>query len=192
MSLTIPFGTDFVIAGIPRSGTRLLWTGITDKLWTGDKNGKPSIKTHNMAPKTAPSSCKCFFIFGDPVLSIISTKLKRNAVLSPRHLQNCESEYTIETLPDIYDEDALNYERMFDTWTNAIGYPVMCLRYETLYNYIGVIEHFVHAHTYFPKWKARSSMIEDQDSDDINRIRKTYASLIEKIRKFPDITIRGL
>jgi hypothetical protein len=134
-----------LVAGIPRSGTTLLWRAIAG-LPPGDTTppdyAGPVKKTHSLAPNTLPDDYKAVFLFGDIIASVISTRLNR---YSEFHFQICGSNRSPETT-DIFIEDALNYEAMFDSWHRSNSYGVMCIRYETLFANRKIIEAFVENH----------------------------------------------
>ena len=134
-------GKRIVVAGIPRCGTTLLWRAIvglgpgqyTPKGYTGG-----IIKTHSQAPKTLPEGYKVLFLFGDIINAVISTKLKR---YDQRHFTNCGCSKDVSKT-DIFEEDALNYEKIFDSWMRDNGYPVLAVRYEVLFDNLDKIENF--------------------------------------------------
>ncbi|WP_306150166.1 MULTISPECIES: hypothetical protein [unclassified Roseibium] len=180
-----------VCAGVPRSGTTLMYralAGLTAGSTTPDIVTDVE-KTHSFQPKNYSFAQKAIFLFSDPVLSVISTKLHR---YDPKHFQNCGSGHLDPADTDIFTNDALNYEAMFDSWTNNNEVETICVRYETLYRNIPIIQSFFSPRTLFiPPYKKRSTSTADIDEIHLTQIKSTYSKLIEKTQLAPDVSIRN-
>lgn len=177
-----------IVAGIPRCGTTLMFRALAGFSAgnTTPKNYYGKIKkTHGLAPSNLPRGYKAIFLFGDIVSSVISTK---NSRYESNHFLNCGCLKKVEEV-DIYKEDILNYELMFDSWHQRHNYPVMCLRYEKIYHNINLIKAFLQTDISLPKKRKRTTKYADCSKKDLKQIKHTYQSLINKIKKVPNISI---
>lgn len=188
-----------IIAGIPRTGTRYL----TNKL--GGKSFKAIhgnlVKTHGLAPPDSSGDpraetvaerllrggYKAIFMFGDPVYSVVSTM--RN-IYDRNHFKNCGLRNPPDNM-DITTKDWLGYERMFDSWMQYHGYPVLALRYETLPNHAKELHGFTGVDIDFSDWGGRKTNIDAEPPELLKRICDTYASLIRKAIDAEDCTLFG-
>lgn len=177
-----------IVAGIPRCGTTLMFRALAG-FSAGDttpKNYYGKIKkTHGLAPTNLPRGYKAIFLFGDIVSSVISTKKSR---YETNHFLNCGCSKKFEEV-DIYKEDVLNYELMFDSWHQKHNYPVMCLKYEKIYQNINIIKAFLKTDISFPKKKKRTTKYADCSKTELKQIKHTYQSLISKVKKVPNVSI---
>ena len=174
-----------LVAGIPKSGTMLLWNSLDES---------ERAKTHlfpdaqcSIEGKKIDSSYRVVFLFGDPVLSVISTyrTCNQSEQWMLAHAKHCDCNKEISEI-DIINRDDFHYERMFDEWTTTDKFEVLCLRYETLYENIDILETFVGRKLNLPPWKKRQTTYNDVSPEVLNKIKETYAALINKVNKFPD------
>lgn len=187
-----------VIAGIPRSGTTFVFDRFAEKSRKLGEISLDVVKTHGLAPPATfhdpywykvesfiLDKAKCLFMFGDPVLSVISTRLN---IYDEWHAKNCGCYENINSI-DIYDRDYFHYESMFDSWMKPHGYPVASVRYEALEKNRGNINEFFHENITWHLFRDRNTSVSDVSKEDLRRIRKTYESLIKKIRGAPDFRV---
>ena len=187
-----------LMASVPRSGSTWLLRSMgmfprggtfpedATVEFTRDLSKLPKrlfIKTHSTAPASLPQDVRAVFVFGDPIYSVVSTKHKR---FDKKHFGNCG--YFKDEEPDIYNEDALGYEKMFDTWMGKNPYKVLALRYETLGMYHKVIEEFCGISFPLEKQRARKTTVDPELQAQLARV---YASFIDKVNKAPDAAIIG-
>lgn len=186
-----------VISSVPRAGSTYLFRslmglgsgGTTPRGFGYFKKEKPFtrpfvVKTHSIPEKVMQNGWKGIFLFRDPIECIISTRLKR---WDKHHFNNC----WIDKNPDecnIYKQDVLQYENIFDSWIQYKEHPVLYLRYETMDKYFNDIEEWVNRKIYFPTWKKRESNYNKVSENDLNDIRNTYSRFIEKVNNMPDIS----
>lgn len=177
-----------IVAGIPRCGTTLVFRALAG-LPQGDTTPRNYYglikKTHGLAPQSLPSGYKTVFMFGDVVKSVMSTKKSR---YDRNHFLNCGCIKNPEET-DIYLEDALNYESMFNSWHQKHNYPIICLRYEKLYENINILNTFLKTNVSFPKKNRRFTKYSDCSKEELKQIKNTYQSLIEKLQYAPDVSI---
>ena len=174
-----------ILASIPRSGSTWIHRALCGlpPSPTTSKNpfhkkleGWSIYKTHRTFEHwkhKIHSKDKVIFIFGDITHSIISTREKR---YEKNHFKNCGYTGSFEN-KNIYEEDFLNYELIFDSWVNCNLPNLLILRYETfspstLYN-------FVPFSFNLPPRTPRTDYTNVKKSN-ITKIQNTYKSLIEK------------
>jgi len=195
---------EVVVAGIPRCGTTYLFRCLAGMSPAGttpkgpELERLPIMKTHGLAPPNSfkdPWSVKtsrhmvagglAIFLFGDPVLAVISTRFRRWRNV---HARNCGFFGKLEHA-DIYRTDCFNYEKMFDTWTSAAkaNGAVLALRYETLYENRSAVEKFLGRTVRWNPWRKRNTAYDAVPQDDLRNIVNTYQSLIRKVRNAPDV-----
>jgi len=139
------------------------------------------MKTHSSAPEYLPDDVKAVFLFGDPLHAIVSTREKR---FDANHFANCG--YTSDVPPDIYKEDALEYERNFDSWMTAHDYPVLVVRYETMFDNQNTLSEYLKFRVKLPPRRGRTNRISPELSE---RLSTVYGSLIRKVHAAPDIAL---
>jgi len=179
-----------VVAGIPRSGTTMMFRALAGlpKGSTKPKEYDGAIfKTHSKTPSVLQNVDKAIFLFGDPVASVISTRLNR---WGKGHFANCgEPELDPETA-DIFGSDILGYETMFDAWFKRQSFDLACVRYEAVYQNLLILNSFFGQHLFLPPYRQRRTNIFDAVSElEQNTIRTSYHTLIDKVEKAPDVTI---
>jgi hypothetical protein len=185
-----------IIASIPRSGSTWLFRSIVG-LEHGSKTPKDSfynnggvqvpyvnidgwnvVKTHlpyDWWSDRLSSEDRVIFLYGDVVESVISTYLKR---FEKNHFRNCG--YFGEAR-DIFQEDFLGYERLFDSW---MGAPVRKIVAKYEHFPLDEVKQFVpfsfEYNEYKPRPHSNKSEISQQQLD---QLRQTYSSLIEKTKR---------
>jgi hypothetical protein len=180
-----------VCAGLPRCGTTMMFGalagirigGTTPKDYEGEIK-----KTHTFRPSRFTDARKAIFMFGDPVVSVVSTYKNR---MTPGHFQNCGAGHINPEKADIFSEDILNYEKMFTSWMRRQPFDLIAVRYEALYDNLKLISAFFDdRHLYVkPRAPRRTNPETDVSAEDLSRIKTTYASLVEKVARAPDIAI---
>jgi len=178
-----------VCAGLPRSGTTMLYRALAG-LPPGSKTPKPQTgpvrKTHSFEPKNFIGIKAAVFVFGDPVASVISTRLNR---WDRGHFVNCGAGHRDPETTDIFREDALSYERMFDAWMQRQAFDLIAVRYETMHDYTATISELLGQPLVLPARNLRRTFTNTVCPDDLEAIKITYGSLSEKILKAGDLTI---
>ena len=186
-----------IVASLPRSGSTLVWRAIT-----GLNKIKPSeiqkisnvIKLHKFSNKYSNQNYKTIFLFGDAINSVISTHLNgkdrytiEQYLSYNNHFRNCGYNWDLKTKKDIFKEDFLNYEKIFDDWTTNNLYSTICVRYEKLYENIDVINNFLGFNLHLPNPRQRKTNHHLISEEQLRSTKITYSNLIDKIDSFPDI-----
>jgi hypothetical protein len=140
----------------------------------------PFLKTHAVAPQELSSEVRAIFIFGDPVAAVWSTWKK---CYHRDMFRQCGYE---GEAPDILNCDELGYERIFDSWMKPHSYPLLTVRYETLWHRKDIVEEFIGRPILMPEFRSRRSDIPQETE---RHLRRVYARLDDKVRNAPDIAV---
>lgn len=138
----------------------------------------PFLKTHSLAPKELPTDVRTIFLFGDPIRAVVSTREKR---FDRNHFENCG--YFEDELPDIYARDDLGYEKIFDTWTSEHPYPVLAVRFESLWEHEELVSRYLGRGIILPPKKRRATKVSKETRQQLSNV---YGRLAKKIARFPD------
>jgi len=177
-----------IVASIPRCGSTMLWRSLAgfqpDSTTPKGIAKKINVKKHHRFTEAHKGKrYKCIFLFGNVVLSVISTQKKR---MTNQHFLNCGYKGLAK---DIFQEDFLNYEKIFDDWTTNRIYHTICVRYESLYENIAEIEEFLNIKLMLPPQRKRTTTLMDVEPSVLDNIRATYKTLIKKVSEAPNIKI---
>lgn len=187
--------TTIVVAGLGRCGTTMLFNAIRQKnefvrdlanLNNPDFEQFQAIKTHDFAPDQLPPHTKCIYLFGNPIEIVLSAHGEK--VNHDEHYLNLHSSPSKKN--KFAWEDTLGLETNFDTWMQPQKYPLLTLRYETIWQNIGLINEFIGFQIGLPEQIERQTNINKPiHSHHIHTIKKTYAPLEQKINQAPDAKI---
>lgn len=183
-----------LIASLPRAGSTMLFraiAGLPHKKTTPtnpycefvrDLNqlpNKPFLKTHSPAPDKLPQDVRVIYIYGDPVKSVVSFRNKRWNISSWQ-----KNNWFYEHEPDIINKDDLDFEKNFDSWLSIHNYPVLAIRYESLWSYQEILRKYLGFRFKIPKPQIRTTEVNDDLKEHLERI---YSKLIYKMKKTPEI-----
>ena len=194
-----------IVAGMPRSGTTCLFRSLAGLPPSSiSPKGKlrdslPMVKTHGLAPPDsfgfpgAPKEAlikevlwknqgRALFVFGDPVLSVLSTIKNR---FEKNHFRNCGCREPVANV-DLLEKDWLNYELMFDSWYQYHLFPTICIKYETMWLHQRTIAEFTGIKFKLPEYKPRKTKCSKPDKV---KVERTYSSLIEKYKAAHELTV---
>lgn len=114
------------------------------------------------------------FLVGDVIESVISTKFKR---FDSNHFKNCGYSGNSK---NIFKEDFLGYENIFDSWYNAKIRNKIILKYED-FNFTSLQE-FMPYDFKFNNFKIREKSNSSKiTKEQLNSLKLTYKSLINKV-----------
>lgn len=175
----------FLVAGIPKSGTMLIWKAIPESQ-RAKTHLFPDVKFSIEGKKVDPFY-KVIFLFGDPILSVISTlrDCNQSKEWMSLHAKHCGCLKSLHEI-DIINRDDFNYERMFIEWTTTDKFSVLCLRYESLYSNINLLESFLAREIRLPPWRKRVTTYNDVSPETLERVKSTYGNLAKIIENYPD------
>ena len=197
---------EVAVVGIPRCGTTWLFRSLMN---LGPGSGTPKgaayknlsgLKMHSLAPPETfgdphaydlryhtHTHRKTIWVFGDPISAVVSTRLKR---WDHVHAANCGCFETLNEV-NIFSRDCFNYELMFDSWMKAHEYPVLVMRYETMWHNRAIVEAFLDRSVAWSPWSLRdpTNNFSRIKPEQLELVRKTYSRLSEKIAKAPDVAV---
>jgi hypothetical protein len=184
-----------IVAGIPLCGTTMLWYACQNMPPSGhmpkdyDPLKNDVHKVHSLGPPPHYRG-RAVFVFGDPILAVISTRKRR---WDQQHFDNCGRPDRRPAKSDIYREDVLRYELMFDGWMRRQREcTVLAIRYERMHHHAGVIREFLSAaglELHMPQPRKRKTTHDDIPHQDWVAASLTYGSLNRKVLMAPDIGI---
>ena len=139
--------------------------------------GYPNHRKHS-------NNVKVIFMFGNIYDTVITTEesINKFRIGHFRHLKadNCR------LYEDIYYKDVLSLEKLFDSWYRPQKFPLMTLRYETLYNN-DTIEKMRYFLGFKPDFKPVKTRTVDYTTHPKKEImQKVYKNLHEKIKQAED------
>ncbi|MEO1027148.1 MAG: hypothetical protein AAFX07_16540, partial [Pseudomonadota bacterium] len=188
MSVSVAKKVLEISASLPRCGAKLMQRAIE----SGPESSNPlpdltatSCKTHSPSPQRFAGVRRAIFLFGDPVAAVLSTRAN---IYTSVQFSECEAGHLDPNATDILGNDAMNFERIFDRWMRRQTFDLICVRYETLWENIGIIDAFFGRHLFLPPKRDRTTKIEYSDPT-TRRIQETYSNLIHKVAEAPDIAI---
>lgn len=180
-----------LIAGIPRSGTTLVYESLKKTDLIVAKTHLTDSLEKSIEGKAIDSNFLVLFLFGDALKSVFSTQKRLSG--EPRwariHSANCGCFKNVNEI-DIISRDDLNYENIFDSWVSTKKFDVMTVRYEKLYNLKEIISAVIGRDLNLPGWRPRNTKISNFPFEKVEKAKQTYQDLIQKIATFPDFTIR--
>ena len=154
---------------------------------------KKCLKVENFSKDDAKAliEWRVLFIFADPidiVLSVQNRLQDRGEKWLRHHFRNMNADF--DDYERIHAKDALKLERFFDAYYRPQKFPLLTLRYETLWNHVETISRFVGRPIQLParnpnnEWSGsiprnvRRSLL---DPKRLNEFQQTYGKLINKI-----------
>lgn len=147
-------------------------------------------KTHDLPidlPKQ-PNS-RAIFIFGsatEAALSVMSCKQRYGDQWINNHFSRLKSRRRIEDVPFF---DVLQFEKQHSMGTNFSHIPVLCVKFEKIWQNLRVLEEFVGFHLELPERRDRKSSKDDREL--VDTIMHTYSHLDEVIDGLPDFCLSG-
>jgi len=183
-----------IVAGMGRCGTTLLYNTIRDhnefivNLNSLDNMIKYNcIKTHSLAPPIL-TDAKVVYLFGDPLDIVLSShdSTKVNIKKHYEHL-NCNNDFTESIMPNFILHDTLNLELNFDSWYCPHNYPVLTIRYETMWDNLDMLYNFLGTKISLPPKQKRT--VRNTSYWENKKLHNTYTALIEKIYNADDVKI---
>ena len=162
---------NIIVAAIPRTGSTLVarsFAHLSHDSSCWDYNKENGVyKTHKLEPYIDTNCKKAIFTFGDVTLSILSMLERR---WDKYAFRNCGYVGPVKEC-NMINRDDLNFETIFDTWTNPTKHIVLAIRYRAIASYISEIEDFVGYSAKWPSFKNRKNKIQDYDSKLVKQIQ---------------------
>ena len=154
-------------------------------------------KSHDIAPDWLPEHVKVIYLFGDPVDIVFSAKqldeinltgVDSNFTSLDLHIRNLRGNYKDKGF--LFEKDVLRLEKNFDSWFRKQSFPVLALRYETMWEHQDAIRDFTGFLDFrLPPYKERKKLIDNFQLSEVASVKKTYKDLSGKIKASDDITL---
>jgi len=183
-----------IVPSLGRCGSTLLFKALLAYFKNGffiqnmeDVKFKKSYvyKTHCYAPDKVGKNIKAVFLFGNPFNTVLSAHDRRVNIKA--HYKHFETDYSQRS--NYEDKDTLNLEKHFDSWVKKQTFPLLIVRYETLYDNIEIISNFLNINLQLPCYRTRKVNWEVLNKNKKQKIMNTYGNLYKKINNCPDIKI---
>ncbi|GAW33892.1 hypothetical protein RA2_00937 [Roseovarius sp. A-2] len=149
------------------------------------------VKTHDY-PDALPARrapCKALFIFGSTYAAALSLHVCRTrdgAVWVAQHFANCKSTASPD---DLFARDALGMAQQVKAWTVTEALPVLCLRYEALWDSVPRIARFTGYPLHLPPKTPRAT--PDLPESLRQRAEAVYRPLDAILDRLPDAFVAG-
>jgi hypothetical protein len=198
-----------VVASMGRSGSTLVYDAVVSKFveatpirralfgtrvtadWSWDLGEKPLLpgtvyKTHDYpdALKGMPN-VKSVFLYGstlDAAVSVYSSMERFGAEWVKTHFTHLKSDGKFE---DIFDHDMLGFEKQVRSWACWSATPVICLKYEALWDNQAALSEFLGIDISLPPRRERVAASIDEDVR--RRLSAVFSPVDERLEALPPV-----
>lgn len=201
----------FIVASMGRSGSTLVWNAIAKALakkkygrlsstlersvkgraWDLDRAplvGGVVYKTHDMANNIEPIlPIKAIFLYSratDAALSVYSCYERYGKEWVEMHLRHLHAN---GNFVDLLERDILRFEEHVNAWVNETRFPVLAVRYESLWDHQDGLRSFCDLPIVLPKKRRRSEKNIGQNN--VAKAHQLYSNLDRRIDEMPTIFI---
>lgn len=198
--LSLGHSKSYLVAGIPRCGTTLIWAAIASRIsvytytdFVVDlKNFSPQrghlYKTHDFPEQLLNSDpVKVIFMFGNPMDSALSA----SKAFVGREQKACEHQHSFQYgSPDqVFEYDLYRLEENFDRWYQPQSFEFCSIRYEALYE--GGVEErlrdFLQLDVSLPPQVVRKSSAKEHPR--YKELAEIYGNLERKVNDAEDFKV---
>ncbi len=172
---------------------RMHFHDVRDESWTlGEKPLRCGIvyKTHDYPDALAGrDDLRTVFVFGaatETALSVIDQEEKRGRDWIDRHLSNLKAPGRYE---DILNADILGIGAQLDAWTTFDQSPVLCLRYDGLWDNLDRLRDFTDLPVELPERRARAE--KSAPTEIASAIARVYGPIDARLARLPDAFVAG-
>lgn len=196
-----------VVASFGRAGSTLIYTAVTEamasaqygrctrltrRLSQDDDFDLPPTKfrsgvvykTHDYPTfLDSPGGIRGIFLFGsalDAALSVHAQKDLRGEDWVQRHFDHLRRPYRYD---DIFKEDVLGFREQCISWMGCDKVPILCLRYEDLWDNVDQISKFCGVEVTLPERRARKS--KDVPSENMLATQQVYGPIDAALARLP-------
>lgn len=154
-------------------------------------------KSHDFPPPHLPDHVKVIFLFGNPVDIVLSAK-----ELDKRYLTGVDSRFTsldlhirnlrgnIKQKADLFNKDVLRLEEQFNRWFEPQSFPILRLRYETMWEHQSLIRSFIGIDAFkLPQKKQRKNYRAKYPEKILAKLESNYSQLDKKIKSAPNYSV---
>ncbi len=203
--LNDPINYDAVIASHGGCGTTMLLEFLAKQCYTVNRPYLCPKPYHCLKHAGAPlagrvHSARFIYLFSNPLAAVRSLYHRayafEHAVYMHAGLRRLFYPAVAKTLKGYAEQgkDTLLIERHFNSWYQArLSKPVLLLRYETLWDNLGVLFDFLElpaaARNHFPKCRQRTSITATLPPEVTAGLNRIYGKFVEKLEMLPDYII---
>lgn len=154
-------------------------------------------KTHDFPPKNLPPGVKVIYLFGNPIDLVLSAKQLDKLKVNPPderftgldlHIRNFRGNFNNKE--QLFEKDILRLEESFNRWYKEQAFPMLALRYETLWENQDAIREFTGYKSFkLPPQKPRKDLKSTCDKATLKKLSEIYSSLEQKIRSSDDVKL---
>ena len=166
---------------------------VADTSWTlGEKPLRNGIvyKTHDYPDALkGRDDLRSLFVFGpasDAVLSVLEQEVTEGRDWIDLHLDHLKAPGRFE---DLLAFDALGIGAQLDAWTTFSGSPVLCIRYEALWDAETQIREFTGLPVCLPERRPRSAKSVPEDV--ASKVARIYGPIDARLQALPDVFEAG-
>jgi len=199
-SIYLPDKIDAVITSYGGVGTTFVISFISNHMKTNDPYDKDNFKHSQIPLLSSNPKLKFVYLYGNPQLAVFSIfrrgyqlyhlkKLRRWSKNIPKYNQMTLDIYAKKGL-DLFDLRG----HFFNWYDKYINFPIMFIRYETLYenldelfNFLDIPKKYIDK---FPKKNERVSKIENIAHETLNDLDRIYEKFNSELLKLDDVEIK--
>lgn len=186
--------TDAVTTGALQScrfsGYRIVRGSVKRNAWDLEKTKIRHgvvYKTHDYPPKeNLPSDSRMVYIFSDPlsvILSLLRLFTEKGEDWIKAHYSHLGVPY--RNLERIRETDDLQLERHLDSWLGEDRFPIMFVRYESLWSNIDSVSEFLGVEVVLPPYRPREQL-GNETTEVLKGVEATYQEFRERLSAFED------
>jgi hypothetical protein len=154
-------------------------------------------KTHDLPPAYLPPHVKVLYLFGNPVDLVLSSKQLDGLSVNPPderftgldlHIRNFRGDFSEKD--KLFEKDVLRLEDNFYSWYKQQSFPLLAIRYETLWDNQDVLKEFTGYKNFkLPPQRPRKDLKSRYDDVVLEKLRGIYDGLGGQITKCDDVKI---
>ncbi|MBT8474502.1 MAG: hypothetical protein HKO95_06020 [Rhodobacteraceae bacterium] len=194
-----------IVASIGRSGSTLLYRSVAeamsmarfsrirgrvfDEAWDlADSTllRGTVYKTHDHpAALAGRQDLRSLFVFGQPsdiARSVVNQRATHGDAWVAEHLAHMHADGPYEAL---FERDVLRLESQLDAWSTFTASPVLCVRYEALWDALDEIRAFTGLPVELPERRERESKLLGDEEE--AALRSVYGALDARVAAMPDV-----
>lgn len=146
-------------------------------------------KTHDYPNILTGTGVRAIFLFGsatDAALSVHEQRSLRGEDWVRQHFEHLRRPYRVDRL---LDEDVLGFRDQCVAWMGCGAVPVLCMRYENLWDNADKLSEFCGLDVVLPPFRARAD--KGMDPRLLEKARLVYRSLDTALETLPDCFVAG-
>ena len=193
---------DMLIVSFGGCGSTFLIKFMRKYRKTNLPNHKDFLKHAGSPPLSAGKAIRCIYLFGEPRMATVSLYRRK---IAAEHAWNMQLGLgrPWHTPPASMlagyverNKDLFFFEKHFNNWFNAkLTYPILFLRYDTLWNNLDVLFDFLNLPAQqikdFPRYRPRKSELAQLPPPLVAGLDRMYGRFTERLKTLPDYFVHG-